>query len=111
MEETYLFIDTETTGFFKSGSLIQDGQARVCQIAMLLTDSNGKHLAEFSCLVKPDGWTISQGASDIHGFTDELCEQYGMPFKDMLAVYGHFVSRATRIVAHNSEFDKKMRLS
>ena len=105
---TYLFLDVETTGFKKSGALIQEGQARVCQIAMLLTDENGKHLTEFSSLIKPDGWTISDGAHKVHGFTDEYCEQYGIEFRQAVTIFLTLAQKSKLIVAHNSEFDKGM---
>ncbi len=108
MDETFLFIDTETTGFKKSGPLIQEGQARVCQIAMLLTDSNGKSLAEFSALIKPDGWQIGEGAAKVHGFTNDLCEKYGINFKSAVAFYSRMVGMASQVIAHNSEFDRSM---
>lgn len=104
-----LIIDTETTGFPKKyGALIQDGQARVCQVAMLLTDDDGKSLAEFSCLIKPDRWEIHENAAKVHGFTNELCEQYGISAKSAYAFFTRMAKIADMIVAHNSEFDMKM---
>lgn len=107
-ENLYLFCDTETTGFAKTGGLIQDGQARVCQIGLLLTDSNGKSLAEFCSLIKPDGWKVHEGAQKVHGFSTEYCERYGLGFKSVFSLYSRFAKMATTHVAHNSEFDKKM---
>lgn len=107
-EEFFLFLDTETTGFSKNGNLIQPGQARVCQIAMLLTDGEGKSLNEFSSLIRPDGWVVGDGAKAVHGFSTEMCERFGINFKAMVSLYQRLASMATGIVAHNSEFDRKM---
>lgn len=108
-EEVFLFIDTETTGFPKKGAqVIVPGQARVCQVAMLLTDHAGKPLAEFSSLIKPDGWKIDEGAAKVHGFTNEICEKHGMNFRAVLNLFCFMVSRATTIIAHNADFDKQM---
>lgn len=106
--ETYLFVDTETTGFRKSGSPIQNGQGRVCQIAMKLTDYNGKTLSEFASLIKPDNWKISEGAQKIHGHTDELCEKYGVHFVQAIGLFIGMAKKATLIIAHHSDFDKGM---
>jgi DNA polymerase-3 subunit epsilon len=104
-----LFIDTETTGFPKKhGANIQDGQARVCQIAMLLVDDDGRSLAEYASLIKPNGWTVEDGAASVHGFTTEKCEQYGVSGKAMMAFYAKMIALCDRIVAHNVDFDKKM---
>lgn len=108
MSETFLFIDTETTGFPKKGSLIAQGQARVCQLAMLLTDNQGKSLMEFSSLICPDNWSISEGAAKVHGFTDDLCAEFGLDFRAAFSMYGKFAGLASMIVAHNSDFDKGM---
>lgn len=107
-EEIYLFNDTETTGFKKNGQLVQEGQARVCQLALLLTDSRGRSLAKFSSLIKPDGWTISEGAQKVHGITMEDCQRYGMNQKAVVNLYIKFCSIATLRVAHNDEFDNAM---
>lgn len=105
----YLFIDTETTGFPKQcGPLVQDGQARVCQVAMLLTDEAGRSMAEFSSLVKPDGWTVGEEAGKVHGFTNDLCELYGASFPYVIAAFLGLAQKAETIIAHNTGFDRKM---
>lgn len=105
---TYLFVDTETTGFPKKGGFIQDGQARVCQLACLFTDFYGKKLGEFSCLIKPDNWTISENANKIHGITDQMCLEHGIPAAHALNVLGQFASLTSHTIAHNEEFDRGM---
>ena len=108
-EETFLFLDTETTGFKKSGALIQEGQARVCQLALILTDADGGVITKFSSLIKPDGWKILEGAFKVHGITDEQCEKYGLPYKDVIGmVFLGLANNATVVVAHNEEFDRNM---
>ncbi len=108
MTELFLGLDTETTGFRKAGALIQEGQARVCQLAMILTNSNGKPLAKFSSLIKPDGWTISEGASKVNGLTNEICEKTGLAQASVYSLYQRFAGMTNVIVAHNAEFDKGM---
>lgn len=104
-DEIFLFLDTETTGFKKSGPKIQAGQARVVQLAMILTDANNRSLFEIATLVKPDGWKISEGAGKVHGKSDELCSHFGIEFRSMFALYHRIASMATMLVAHQSEFD------
>lgn len=108
MEDTYLFIDTETTGFKKSGPLVQEGQARVCQVAMILSDHQGRPLAEFCSLIKPDGWEISDGAFKVHGISNDMCEKYGVQAEPVIYFFKAFSGRATKIVAHNEQFDRGM---
>lgn len=107
--DLFLFNDTETTGFCKNnGSVIQDGQARVCSIGLILTDARGVVLTEFSTLVRPDGWTISEGAQKVNGLATDQCEKYGLHVAPVLSLYNRLASMATYIVAHNSDFDSKM---
>lgn len=104
----YLFLDVETTGFPKKNALIQDGQARVCQIAMILTDKFGKSLFEFCSLVKLNGLPIAKGAQEVHGFTTEQCDQYGFHFASVFDTYLALQEKAELNIAHNSEFDSGM---
>ena len=104
-----IFLDTETTNFPKKyGELKQSGQARVCQIAMLLTDDEGNSLAEYSSLIKPDGWQIEAKAAEVHGFTNEKCEQYGVSAIGVYTFFYRMAKIADKIIAHNIEFDRKM---
>lgn len=108
MQETFLFTDTEVTGWRKSGPKIQEGQGRVCQLAAILTDDIGNSIIELSLYVKPDGWKISDGARECHSITDEHCELFGVDQQVMMFHFRHLAERATQIVAHNCEFDKAM---
>lgn len=103
---TFLFIDWETTGFKKHGALKQEGQARGCQIGMILSDSNGKIINSFSQLIKPDGWEVSKFNIDSCGISQEACENYGLSAKSVFSVFLRYAAMATTIVAHNADFDK-----
>lgn len=104
-EEIFLFLDYETTGFKKSGSPKQEGQSRACQMAMLLTDKNGRSIAEHSCLIKPEGWKVSQFNIDSCGITQEDCENFGISSKALFSLFSRYAKIATTIIAHNEEFD------
>lgn len=104
--KTFLFVDTETTGFKKNGNLIQDGQARCCQIGILLTNEEGKSIAEFKSLIKPHGWNIHEGAQRVHGITDADCARYGLDFRQVFLIFKNLAERADVVIAHNADFDK-----
>lgn len=106
--ETFLFLDTETTGFAKGGTLIQYGQARVCQLAMILADEKAKKIAEFSTLIKPTDWEISAGAEKCHGISQQECELHGLDIEDVMDIYHDLSRKAGMNVAHNMSFDKRM---
>jgi len=104
----YAFVDTETTGLPKSGDPKQDGQARVCQLAVLLTDDNGKALNEMCFIIKPNGWTISDGAANVHGITMEVAENHGINAITAYKLFAAQAKQADMIVAHNVAFDKRL---
>jgi DNA polymerase III subunit epsilon len=108
-DDLFLFGDTETTGFVKGGALKQDGQARVCQLALLLTDAQGNTLTEFNSLIRPDGaWQVGAGAEAVHGFSTEKCQKHGMFLGDVIHVYNQLAAKATHLIAHNADFDCQM---
>lgn len=75
---------------------------------LLFDDVSGRSLAEYSTLIKPDGWTIDPGAAKAHGFTDEMCEQYGVSGRGAFSFFQRVAGMADLIVAHNTAFDKKL---
>lgn len=101
----YLFGDVETTGFASNVPARDSKQGRVCQVAFILTDNIGRSLAEFSCLIKPDDWTIGKGAEKIHGFTDAHCEKYGIASAGAFNFFKAISKGATTFICHNMKFD------
>ena len=102
-----LFTDTETTGFKKSGLMVA-GQARVCQTAMIMTDEMGKVLCQFSCLVKPNGWQITDGAYACHGISQKDCEKHGLDQPYFIGMFLALAAQCKMVVAHNKKFDEAM---
>ena len=109
MNEIYLFADTETTGFPSEKIEKTDPkQARCVQLAGLLTDHDGKSLAEFSCILKREQFSIPAFVADIHGISDSVADAYGLERKTAFAVFGQMVRRATTVIAHNFAFDNRV---
>lgn len=106
---SYLFFDTETTGFFLKSVPRNDAkQPHIVQIAGLLTDERGNTIEELDLIVKPEGWEIPQVVADIHGITTEIALAKGIPAKDALAKFNGLVERATLLIAHNFSFDNEI---
>lgn len=104
----YDFLDTETTGIpdFKARSH-DPKQPRVISIAQILADHNGNVLSKKKVFIKPDGWTVSQFNID-HGITQEMCEDLGVPIKDIYEEIEETAKTIDNFVAHNSTFDSRM---
>lgn len=104
-----LFFDTETTGKFNfRGTYKDEDQPRVVQLAAVLTDDAGKKLNLFNFIIRPDGFTIPEDVSHIHGITQEAAVEQGICIQDVLPIFENLMLKAHTLVAHNIDFDEKM---
>lgn len=104
-----MFNDTETTGFPKNGVHARDpSQARVAQIALIITDEKGDVKNQFSSFLKPDGWEVSEGASKATGITTEMCHDLGISAAAAIEVFMDAAQMVDKFIAHNLAFDSKM---
>ena len=103
-----LFFDTETTGFTRPNMPVShESQPHLTQIAAQLVRPDNSTFMEFSLIVNA-GVPIPKQASDVHGITNEIAEEYGVSQSTavdfFLKLYGH----ADLVVAHNINFDKQV---
>lgn len=100
------FFDTETTGLvdFK---LAHDhsSQPYLVQLAALLTDDDGTERASMSVLVRPDGWTIPDEASAVHGITTDIAVANGVALRTALTAFRALLENADTVIGHNVGFD------
>jgi DNA polymerase-3 subunit epsilon len=106
-----LFFDTETTGLFQDRLPVDDpSQPYIVQLAAQLCEDDGEPVSGFSFIVEPGiasfGLTIPEGASKVHGITDERAVQLGVSSEFALSAFTHLYQRADVVCAHNIKFDK-----
>lgn len=102
---TILFFDTETTGLpDKRSPVSATHQPHVVQLAAILTEDDGTERASISIIVNP-GVAIPEGASKVHGITDEVAAKYGVKPRVALTALRGLAMTADLVVAHNIEFD------
>lgn len=103
---TILFFDTETTGVvnFKLPA-DHPSQPDLVQLAAELHDENKQIRASMNVIIKPEGWEIPEGASNIHGITTEYAHKYGVPLVEALEIFERLVGLSDLVVAHNINFD------
>jgi DNA polymerase-3 subunit epsilon len=102
--------DTETTGLpdWKEPSESPQ-QPHIVELAALLYDADKESLVEsLHTLVKPDGWTIPEDMTVIHGITNERATAEGRPEADVVADFLALHRRADLRVAHNESFDARI---
>ena len=106
---SYLFFDTETTGFINEAKRLSDPcQPYLVQLGALLTDDDGHEVASLDVVIKPDGWVIPPAVSTIHGITTEFADEFGISMVSAVFAFMQMRRAATMIVAHNLKFDKAM---
>jgi len=104
----FLVFDTETTGLPKKWKApLNDFEnwPRMVQLAWQCHDSKGKFLFAKNHVIKPEGYIIPNEVIVIHGISNEIAIEKGIPLKDALADFIEDVKNAKFIIGHNIEFD------
>lgn len=104
----YLIFDTESTDMLKF-KLPADHpeQARIVQIAGVLTDATLKPIGQMSRIIKPDGWVIQPGAQKAHGISLERCHDEGVPIAQAMDEFDSLFEKADTLCAYNLRWDNK----
>lgn len=106
---TILFFDTETTGFPNPTLSAADSlQPHCVQLAAILAEEDGTERASLNLIIKPDGWSIPEAASSIHGITGEVATAYGIRETVAAAAFYDLMQQADLLVAHNIKFDAQI---
>jgi DNA polymerase-3 subunit epsilon len=99
-----LFFDTETTGV-KSWK-DPDFVPKLVQIGAILQDTDTKRvLAEINLIIDQNGVHIPEGASNVHGISDELADRFGVSIESVDLIFAQLIRRSQTIIAHNIQYD------
>ncbi len=104
----YIFFDTETTGVprnYKAPMQDTANWPRLVQLAWLLVDERGTELKRKSVIIRPDGFTIPEEATQVHGITTERAQNEGLPLRNVLDEFMQDLELAEEVVGHNIDFD------
>ena len=102
-----LYIDTETTGLpidYKEHYTKLENWPYIVQVALIIEDDNYGILAKRDIIVKPDGYTIPESASNIHGITNEKAKS-GEKREDVFNYLDLILNNTDIIIGHNASFD------
>ena len=104
-----IIYDTETTGLplWNKPSEHPD-QPRIVQLAALLTDDDGNKQASMDLLIRPDGFTIPEEVTKIHGISTERATACGVTISEALSVFFSLWSCASLRIGHGQAFDERM---
>jgi len=104
----FLVFDTETTGLpkkFKAPLNDFDNWPRMVQLAWQCHDLEGNLLFSKNHVITPDGFTIPEDVIAVHGISNEIAKEKGIPLKEALIDFVADVKQAKFIIGHNVEFD------
>ena len=105
-----LFVDTETTGVVKkrkphASDMIEAG-VRLVQVGYMFWDTSDgglKYGREY--IIKPNGFTIPEEVSKLHGITQEIAEAQGHDLEKILRQLLIEIHVADFVIGHNAFFD------
>jgi len=99
-----LFFDTETTGLPKNRDPAYKGPnnwPHIVSISWVLQDGDKKERQSF--IVRPNGWTIPEESTKIHGITHEHALKEGYHLSHVMLQF--LLVDHDFIIAHNLDFD------
>ncbi len=100
--------DVETTGLALSREKpSHPSQPYTVQLGCALFGHRGDERSYISVIIKPDGWIIPPGATEVHGISTEMAMDVGVPAIVALAMFNHMAKSADICVGHNIDFDIK----
>lgn len=105
-----VFYDTETTGLPLFSEPSEDPrQPHIVQIgACLVNMDTRKVISTLDVIVRPDGWTIPDEVSAIHGITTEHAAAVGVPESLAVEMLLELHRAAAFRVGHNESFDARI---
>lgn len=108
---TILIIDLETTGlpetlgfckFYPYTDIKKYDNARIVQLAMsLYNDTIIEN--KYNYIIKPSDFTINN--SNFHGITNDIANNDGIEFSDIIDLFNKIIDNITLVVGHNILFD------
>jgi len=103
----YLFFDIETTGIPNKGDNWEtdyNNFPHIVQIAWMVYRDN-ELIEQFERIIKPDGWSIPEEVSKIHGISEDMALKNGDDEKFVLDIFINSAISADKIIGHNIYFD------
>ena len=109
-----MVFDTETTGLptKRKASIEEEEECwpHIVQLSWLCYDTDIQKLISINDIIikLQEDCSIPKESSDIHGITDSISREKGIPIKEALLKFIIDYNNASMIVAHNIDFDKNM---
>jgi len=107
----YVVFDTETTGLprnMRAPASDIENWPRIVQLAWAAYDTQGQLTEAESHIVRPDGFTIPDDATRVHGITTAQASRDGRDIREVVKLFASVIRRAQVLVSHNMQFDENV---
>jgi DNA polymerase III epsilon subunit-like protein len=107
----YLIFDTETTGLPSDRNVspkVPGAWPHIVQLAWMTFDKQGKPVGGGNAIVKPDGYTIPEESTKVHGISHQQAMKEGHDINGVLIRFFNDLMKSNVIIAHNADFDSKV---
>lgn len=110
MSRILLPFDTETTHLVNFKLPSEDpSQPHITELAAkLVVEDTREVVGAMNVLIRPEGWEISQEASEKTGLTMDILHRYGVPLAQALEMFVAMWRLADLRIAHNETFDNRV---
>ena len=103
-----IIFDTETTGLIENEALPLSSQPRILELGVLKVDFALTVLDEFTALIRPDGYEMTEVINKITGITQEDLVSKGVAFARALPGLRRIFLGEDTMLCMNSRFDQMM---
>lgn len=110
-KEVCLYIDVETTGLPTDSNMPYsktENWPRIVQVAFILEDKEFGIIAKRDFIIKPDGFTIPDASTKIHGISNDYAIKNGMDRTSVINFIDKIIGTADLIIGHNIMFDLRV---
>ena len=106
-----IFIDTETSGFYKPTCGDYSKDPWIVEIAAILVvlyeDGEIVELDKMHCLIQSEGRYINPRAEEVHKISAIRADKEGSPESTAASVLADMLKKADTLCCHNTDFDYK----
>lgn len=107
----YLFFDTETNDkplSHAAPATDVNNWPRIAEIGWVIYDEAEQEISSRCFFIKPDGWKMTAGAQAVHGYSQEMLMEKGIPLQEALTLFKQDGNDCTAFIAHNIKFDRNV---
>jgi len=107
----YLVFDASANGVPKSYKASPNDTfnwPRLIHISWIVLGEDLKPIQDYNCLIKPEGFTVSEDSIKKHHVEAERIEAEGENLKDVLTHFSKAIDEAKYIFAHNLDYNENI---